>query len=871
MPAPFLNLTPEQHGLSESLCSDIRLIDRLLGRVVLEQEGEHLVEICRTWQADSGPASELIKRIPALGVPDVAAKAARALTVLFQLINIAEQKEIVRVNRLRRPRRESIREAVREARELGVDDAGLSSILAQVRIEPTLTAHPTEAKRREVLDRLHDIALALGRFGQAESPQGLDQPLDLEGLPEADLYRSLTLLWQTPEVSRTKLTVSEEAANVRHYFRLSILDAVSWVGRDLEHALSDAGCQVKLPDSLISYRSWVGGDRDGNPLVTHAETLETHRVNTEAYRAWLKQILAEARRELSVDEDLGLTASLDELEAALHSEGSLDNARRSLEAVSAALLHRKAVPAARTGRIRRLQRLIASFGLSMAALDIRQHSERHEAAVAELLAFAGAEPDYSGLAEERRQELLTQELLSSRPLAPSDWVATPLAEEVRATARAVRQIHGTSGPSAAPCWIISMTHGVSDLLEVGIILKDAGLVRLTPDGLRSDLQIVPLLETIHDLESAPQLLDGLFSNPAYRQILAGQGMRQEVMLGYSDSTKDGGFLCANWSLFQAQEQIAEAGRRAGVQIDFFHGRGGTVGRGGGRASRALRSQPPGSFSGRVRFTEQGEVIGYRYGLPPIAHRHLEQIVGAVILEMAEEATHAEAPVKPEWRGCMSQLAAWSQEAHRSLIEDPAFWSFYTQATPIELIADLPIASRPVMRPGKLGEGLAALRAVPWNFAWVQSRYVLPGWFGLGAALRQWREQHGDGLLKEMASEWRFFQTLIENVELELGRCHLETAEDYASLVEPKELGQRFHDLISQEHASAVEGILVMTQRDSILQLAPVVRQTIEFRNPLVRPLNRLQACLRHAPDRDRRQAALLQTVAGLAAAMQSTG
>ncbi len=871
MPAPLLDLSPEQYGLSESLCGDIRLIDSILGRVVFEQEGEHLVEICRVWQRDEGPVSGLVERIPALGVPDVAAKAARALTVLFQLINIAEQKEIVRVNRLRRPRRESIREALREARELGMDDAALSGILGQVRIEPTLTAHPTEAKRREVLDRLHDIALALGRIGQAEAPQGLDQPLDLEGLPEADLYRSLTLLWQTPEVARTKLTVGEEAANVRHYFRLSILDAVSWVGRDLEHALSDSGSLVKAPDSLISYRSWVGGDRDGNPLVTHAETLETHRMNTEAYRAWLKETLSEARRELSVDEDLGLTASLDELEDALQGAGSLEKAQRSLEAVSAALSHRKAVPAAKTGRIRRLQRLIASFGLSMAALDIRQHSERHEAAVAELLAFAGAEPDYSALSETARRELLTKELLSPRPLAPSDWAASPPAEEVRATARAVRQIHQTSGLRAVQCWIISMTHGVSDLLEVGIILKDAGLVRDTPEGLRSDLQIVPLLETIHDLEGAPELLDALFANPAYRQILEGQGMRQEVMLGYSDSTKDGGFLCANWSLYQAQEMISEAGRRAGVKIDFFHGRGGTVGRGGGRASRALRSQPPGSFSGRVRFTEQGEVIGYRYGLPPIAHRHLEQIVGAVILEMAEEASQSEPPVKQEWRYCMSRLAAWSQEAHRGLIEDPEFWSFYTQATPIELIADLPIASRPVMRPGKLGEGLEALRAVPWNFAWVQSRYVLPGWFGLGTALKKWTDENGPELLIEMAGEWRFFQTLLENVELELGRCHLETAADYASLVKTAELGERFHSLIADEHAAAVEGILVMTGRSSILELAPVVRQTIDFRNPLVRPLNRLQACLRQTPGRDRRQAALLQTVAGLAAAMQSTG
>jgi phosphoenolpyruvate carboxylase len=394
------------------------------------------------------------------------------------------------------------------------------------------------------------------------------------------------------------------------------------------------------------------------------------------------------------------------------------------------------------------------------------------------------------------------------------------------------------------------------------------------------LDVVPLFETIEDLRLCDELMRGLFDDPGYREHLRGRGTFQEIMLGYSDSSKDGGFLMANASLYETQARLAEVCREAGVDVRFFHGRGGTVGRGGGRANRAILSQPPGSFDGRIRFTEQGEVISFRYSVLPLGHRHMEQIVNAALLAASDRTSQP--LVQSEWRGALKHMAERSFQVYRELVhEDPDFWSFYRQATPIQHISRLPIASRPASR-ARQPAGLDALRAIPWVFAWVQSRYVIPGWYGLGGALKAYAEQGAEqlALLETMCREWVFFRMVINNAQLELLRAHLPTARWYAARVRPPELGARIHERIAREHALSCEWILRITGQKDLLEHAPVVRRTVELRNPALMPLSKLQVALMDRLDLEAEQdtelhaawqEALLLSITGIAAAMQSTG
>ena len=426
------------------------------------------------------------------------------------------------------------------------------------------------------------------------------------------------------------------------------------------------------------------------------------------------------------------------------------------------------------------------------------------------------------------------------------------------------------------------------MLEPMLLAKEAGLLRVEPNGeMVSELDIVPLFETIDDLQNCDVLMGRLFETPVYRQQLKARNDFQEIMLGYSDSSKDGGFLAANWALYDTQSRLAHVCREAKVALRFFHGRGGTVGRGGGRANRAIQSQPPGTFDGRIRFTEQGEVISFRYSLPPIAHRHLEQIVSASLLAASPlETVPAETGTgePKEWLHALADMAHFSREVYRKMVhDDPDFWIFFAQATPIKHISRLPIASRPVSRSGKKLSSVDDLRAIPWVFAWIQSRYVVPGWFGLGSGLEWFANQNGDNLalLQTMYQNFRFFKAVIDNAQLELVRAHLPTAARYAARVQPPEIGEKFHKHISEELMRTQEWVLRVTDQTELLGHAPVVRATVHLRNPAVIPLSLLQVALMDAeenavgPDADLSQSpwreAILLSITGVAAAMQSTG
>jgi phosphoenolpyruvate carboxylase len=944
----FLGLTPAQYGLPESLCADIELIDRLLGELLLEQEGPDLLALARRLSAnpDGTDTAEDLERLPELGDARNVQRLLRAFTMLFQLLNSAEQKEIVRANWEREkragsgPRSESIAEAVRVLHDAGASASEVQDLLDRVDVCPTLTAHPSEARRRSVLDKLEKIAHGLVERGGESGPR-FDEPVSAAATEEA-LVRTLTALWQTDELRATRLTVTDEVTNALYFFERSILDVVAWLHEDLRAALAEnyPGVPFRV-GPFVRYRSWVGGDRDGNPNVTADLTwttltrhktlvLEHYIARVDALRRELTQsvrlVPVSAALMASLEEDarcvaLGQTA-LDRyryepyalklvyiqvrLEATLRHVRDIAGLRTDAPAASgAAYAHAQALlddlllietslrehrgrALSDAGALRRLVSQVMTFGFHLAGLDIRQHSDEHADAIAAMLHAARLLPShrrYDELTEDEKVRLLRRELANPRPLLPHH--AGPEDDEAREVLEVfevMRAARRALSPEAVSTYVISMTHGVSDILEVLLLAKEVGLVRWRAEGeearLDSDIDVVPLFETIEDLTRCDALMRKLLADASYRQHLGARGGLQEIMLGYSDSTKDGGFTAANVTLYEAQARLAEACRAAGVRVRFFHGRGGTVGRGGGRANRAILSQPPGSFDGSIRFTEQGEVISFRYGAPAIGHRHMEQIVNAALLAVSPRTGGQH--VRPEWRRAMKQMAERSLAVYRELVhDDPSFWDFYRQATPIQHISRLPIASRPASR-GRQPADLEALRAIPWVFAWVQSRYVVPGWYGLGSALESFGGEAPEklALLARMYREWLFFRMVMNNAQLELLRAHLPTAAGYARRVQPRELGERIHERIAREHRLTREWILRITEQPDLLEHAPVVRRTVELRNPAMRPLSLLQVLLldrlggepqQDGGEGEEWEQAMLLSIAGIAAAMQSTG
>lgn len=941
----------EPVGLSEPLSEDIRLLDGLLGQVLSDQDDPALLDLARQFYDDAGDPRSLGERIPSLADPLVVQRLLRVYTVLFQLLNTAEQKEIIRVNRSRTltspsgRRPESIVDAVQQLREAGVTAEAMQALLERITICPTLTAHPTEARRRAVLNKLSAIAAWLIERALPANVPVLDRPIDPSTAIDQGLRGTLTALWQTDELRASRITVEDEVRNALYFFEQTILDVVPWLHDDLRAALEAAypDHTFRLPP-MIRYRSWVGGDRDGNPNVTPDVTWKTLLTHKELVLRYylarvrdLGQILTQSCRLVPAGEELLGSLKQDRetiplpvtprprfdsepyalkllfiearLEATLahldvlsdfRAEGPSFAATLPAYARSGELLEDLALiqrslrqghaPAlADEGPLAHLAAQVQTFGFRLASLDVRQHSDEHEKVIDEIVAAAQLLSDgraYAELPEAEKLELLTRELLNPRPLLPRDWTGSEGAERAMQVFEVIRHGQRYISPNSVTTYVISMTHGVSDVLEVMLLAKEQGLLRWrqTEGGptLESDLDVVPLFETVDDLHGCESLMRELFANPVYQLQIAARKQFQEIMLGYSDSSKDGGYLAANWALQDAQARLAAICAEAGVTLRLFHGRGGTVGRGGGRANQAILSQPPGSFSGQIRFTEQGEVISFRYGLKPIAHRHLEQIVSAVLL--AAGMPEKPLPEAEAWQGAVEQMAARSRVAYRELVYDnPDFWEFYARATPIAHISRLPIASRPVFRPGNKIAGVENLRAIPWVFAWVQSRYMLPGWYGLGTALEQYgADPEGLARLQAMYQKWRFFRTVIRNAALELARADLKTASWYAARAEGG-AGERVHALIAEEFQRTHDWILKITGDDTLLGPTSIVARTIALRNPATFPLNKLQVYLldvwdrlypeggpevgREEPWRD----ALLLSIIGIAAAMQSTG
>jgi phosphoenolpyruvate carboxylase len=872
------------------------------------------------------------------------------ITARFHLMNLGEQLRIVTVNQEREraatqamPRAESVLEAVSIARSAGLTSEQLLRALSAVDVNPTLTAHPTEARRRTIINKQLEIAAYARRVHEP----GL-APADRANI-EHRLRAAVSLLLMSDDVRNRRLTVDDEARNGLYFLTNSIWQTVPRLARDVETAVravfapssevaatptSDLATRVN--PALLRYRSWIGGDRDGNPEVTaettHA-TLETLRA--AALDLWDRE-LEHLKRELSISArraniDPELLAAIDRDRAAWLPDNA-NVAQRNTEPFRLRLMQMRArlhgdptytasKLAADLELLRRALRTIRGpwldhfvplddaivrahvFGLHLATLDIRQHSAVHEHAVAELLAAADVTDRYGELPESERVELLRRELSTHRPLVAHDAVLSPKAAETLRTLDVVRAAVSRD-PACIRSYIISMTHGISDMLEVLLLMKERGLYE--PPGTRIDhagvssatshapartLHVVPLLETIDDLERGPDVLRDILADPVYRHHLVRleaqdradahsavtNGLSQEIMLGYSDSNKDGGFLMANVALHRAQQQLAVAATEANVSVRFFHGRGGTVGRGGGRAGRAILAAPRNAASGRLRFTEQGEVISFRYALPEIAHRHLEQILNAAI--RAEIPRHHAAFSSPESADprvadLLHRLAQTSMRRYRELIDDPRFWNWFVAVSPIVHIGSLPIASRPVSRAtAGSSYGFDQLRAIPWVFSWIQMRALAPGWFGIGAAFAGCSDADL-ALLRGEMSRSTFLGTIADNAMQEMARARLPIAKRYAALAPH---GESFFHLLHVEFNAARESLLSLTQRRALLEAQPVIAASIAARNPWTDVLNLVQIELlarfnaANEHERPALREAILASINGIAAAMQSTG
>jgi phosphoenolpyruvate carboxylase len=922
-----LQVKSEGTGISKPLSQQVNLLGEMLGQAIREQAGERafsLVEelrlLCKRAANEGDPtardqAEEIIRGLE----QDEIVWLLRAYNAFFHLVNQAEQQEIIRINRDRArgtgghaSRPDSIEEAIGSMKARGASLEEALELVSKLDIQPTLTAHPTEARRRSILDKQRRIAALLTLLRLDPTPDEEADALD-------ELYAHISLLLATAEVRVERPTVREEVEQGLYFLRGSIWEAVPEIHRDVERALrKHYGAAPELP-VFLRYRSWIGSDRDGNPNVTsdvtrwtlavhrqaalrrHLEELRTlqqelsisqRRVDVPAtlYRSLEADAaevpLDEGRRRQYQDEPYRLKLAyimtrlgwlLEDLEAGTPYQSGYTSERfaADLDLIDGALRESGFTEAADHSHLWRARVLARSFGFHLATLDVRQHSRIHEQALTEILRLAGVVEDYAALDEEEKLRVLTRELANPRPLLTRGVELPEDAKKVLETFAVIREAT-RSEPEAIRCYIVSMTHALSDLLEPMLLAKEVGLG--SSDGGFPSLDFVPLFETIEDLEMSRELMEQLFEHPAYRPQLEARGRFQEIMLGYSDSNKDGGYWMANWALHKAQRRLGEVCRKHGVDFRLFHGRGGTVGRGGGRANQAILAMPRVAHNGRIRLTEQGEVISFRYALPEIARRHLEQLVSAMLTAFGSEGHDAPRRHAGRPEELMEALARRSMAAYRELIDHPGLWRWYIHVTPIEQISRLPIASRPVSRKSASEVDFEGLRAIPWVFAWTQARYLVPGWFGVGTALQQTLEADptAEEALRELCREWPFFDAVLESAQREMARSRLAISQRYARL-DQSQGGDDYHEWISEDFERARSAILRITGSSELLQNSPVIRKSIALRNPYTDVLNLLQIELIRRSregsdsDADELRQDIFLSINGIAAAMQSTG
>ncbi len=875
---------------------DIRFLGKLLGDVIRHYGGEKLyrrTEYIRSASVDRhrGTSGAIDTGLEALTLDDTLAFV-RGFMLFSMLANLAEDRQGIASE----PGAD-VASAVERLREQGVTNEALLGLLENALVAPVLTAHPTEVRRKSMIDHRNRIAELMRR-----RDTGADETVAGEPLEQA-IARQIALLWQTRPLRRERLYVADEIETTRTYFRDTFLPVLPALYARWERALGQ-----HLP-SFVRPGSWIGGDRDGNPFVTADSLRLAMASGAETAIGHYLEAVHTLGAELSVSSSLAsVEASVASLAEASHdtSPARADEPyRRALSGIYARLsgtyrdLAGKPPPRATSlsaqsyaapadlqadlaainesissdggvlagpGGLSRLMRAVDSFGFHMATLDLRQNSAVHERVVAELLRVAGVAPDYAALDEAARVALLQQELASPRLLATPFAGYSDETQSELDIVRAAAEAHRRYGPACITQYIVSMSKSVSDLLEVHLLLKEAGLYR---PGEAPAIMAVPLFETIGDLEAAPEIMRDWFALPGIADWAHARG-RQEVMLGYSDSNKDGGYLTSVWSLYRGSEALREIFADAGVGMQLFHGRGGAVGRGGGSSFTAIRGQPSGTVQGRIRITEQGEVIAAKYGTPESAAANLEAIAAATLLASLEPPLLSQADAQ-RFQGAMEQLSGAAFNTYRGLVyETDGFRTFFRQMTPIAEIATLKIGSRPASR--TKSDAIEDLRAIPWVFSWAQARVMLPGWYGVGSALEAFRDRD---LLRAMAADWPFLSSTLGNLEMVLAKSDMEIAAHYAGLVEDRALGDALFGRIRDEWRRTHDQLLEITGQCRLLERNPSLDTSIRLRLPYIEPLNLLQVELlkRHrAGEQDERIAEGIQlSINAIATALRNSG
>jgi phosphoenolpyruvate carboxylase len=907
---------------TEPMREDIRLLGAILGDTVREQNGDEIFDLVerarvesfrvRRSEIDRAELTQLFDGIDTKkAIPVI-----RAFTHFALLANVAEdihreRRRAIHVAEGEPPQASSLAATYLKLDAADLDSATVADALTGALVSPVITAHPTETRRRTIFDTQHRIT-ELMRLHAA----GLERTSDGASI-DLELRRQILMLWQTALIRLSRLKIQDEIETGLRYYPAAFFEVIPQVNAEVREAL-----RARWPDAdllaepILRPGSWIGGDRDGNPNVTgEVVRLATGSAAATAFAHYFIELTA-LEEELSMSARLvtvsdALTALADACQEPARADEPYRRALRAiharLTATAGAILDRQPEYQLDLGmeryvapeefaadldvidaslrangsalladdRLARLREAVHVFGFHLSGLDMRQNSDMHEEVITELLAWAGVHPDYASLPEDDRVALLIAELSTRRPLVGPDAELSELAAKelgiVRSAARAVEVF----GPNAVPNYIISMCQSVSDMLEAALLLKEAGLLDASGDTPYSPVGVVPLFETIDDLQRGASIMNAVLGIPLYRDLVHARGESQEIMLGYSDSNKDGGYLAANWALYRAELDLVEMAAKTGIRMRLFHGRGGTVGRGGGPSYDAILAQPPGAVRGSLRLTEQGEIIAAKYAEPRIAHRNLETLLAATLESTLLDIEGLDDLAEDAY-DVLDDLAARAQRAYADLVHDtPGFVDYFKASTPVSEIGSLNIGSRPTSR--KPTTSIADLRAIPWVLAWSQSRVMLPGWYGTGTAFEEWIAD-GDGrleVLQELYRRWPFFRTVLSNMAQVMAKADMGLAARYSELVEDEALRRRVFDKILAEHDRSIAMLKLITGQDDLLADNPALARSVFNRFPYLEPLNHLQVELlrrfRSGDEDELVQRGILLTMSGLATALRNSG
>ncbi|NYE05438.1 phosphoenolpyruvate carboxylase [Bacillus niacini] len=904
---------------------DVKLLGQILGEILVSHGGTELFDkvekirlMCKTLRThfDNEIYFELKDEIANLKSP-MRKQVIRAFSMYFHLINIAEQNH--RIRRRRQYQLEddsivqphSIESAILSLKENNINEDIIQEVLNKLSLELVITAHPTEAAKRSILEIQQRIAVILKK---------LDYPLLTKrerSKLEESLFNEVTILWQTDELRHNKPTVLDEVRNGLYYFDQTLFEVLPEIHREVEICLEKnySTKQWDVPN-FLRFGSWIGGDRDGNPNVTPEITWETLHKQRKLVLKKYKNVLVDLMKRYShstsrveVSDELVQSIEVEEnkyltddkkwpvegevyrrkfaiIIERLKQVGKSDLGYLSAEELLEDLYvvkrslnnHHPAAHELKT--IQKLIRQVQLFGFHLATLDIRNHSGEHEAAMTEILRKVQISDNYAELSEDEKVKILESILMDPRPLLLLNEDYSPETQQMIQVFQMISNAHKVFGKRSISVYLVSMTKSASDLLEVLVLAKEAGIYRLHADGtVESQLNVAPLLETIDDLTAGPKIMETLFQMPVYRNHLKVMNDQQEIMLGYSDGSKDGGTLTANWKLYKAQLEIHEMASKYHIGLKFFHGRGGSLGRGGGPLNKSLLSQPAETIGDGVKITEQGEVLSSRYLLEDIAYRSLEQATSTLMLATAHVSKEAEpGNLRDEgWESAIEEISSAALKKYQSLVfGDADFLTYFNEATPLRELGDLNIGSRPMSRKNR--GRFEDLRAIPWVFAWTQSRQLLPAWYAAGTGLESYAQKSEQNLqqLQQMYENWPFFRSTIDNLQMALMKADITTAKEYLSLVEDQKIAERIFSNILEEYERTKAILLKITGDNELLDHTPNIKDSVYRRNPYVDPLNFLQVeLIKELRNQDEPSEELLTevllTISGISAGLRNTG